>query len=100
MKAKGYARVEYLALADDVRAKLHAGYTVKAIYDELVASGKVTMSYRMFCRYASGKTIRTPPSLPLLAPILVPEPSQSSEKFIHNKNPHMERPRLMGPEKE
>ena len=45
-------RVEYLAHRKEINEQLALGHSVKNIYDSLKKEGKITISYRNFCRYA------------------------------------------------
>ena len=44
----GQAKIEILALRDEILAKIEQGILVRTIYEELSASGRVTMSRRSF----------------------------------------------------
>jgi hypothetical protein len=48
------ARMEYRAVQPEVEEKLGAGYSKILIYEELVAAGKLTVSYSAFCDYVRG----------------------------------------------
>ena len=45
------ARVEFLALKEEVERQRRAGYSVRAIYDELKNGGHLSMCYSAFCGY-------------------------------------------------
>lgn len=45
------ARVEFLALKEEVERKRRAGYSVRAIYEEFKNGGHLSMCYAAFCRY-------------------------------------------------
>ncbi|MFA9394656.1 MAG: TraK family protein [Halodesulfovibrio sp.] len=51
-KKRGFARIEFLAVKPDVTKLLDAGHTFQSAYDELFESGKITMSYPIFAKYA------------------------------------------------
>lgn len=51
-KKRGFARIEFLAVQPDAKKLLEAGHTFQSAYDELFGSGKITMSYPMFAKYA------------------------------------------------
>ena len=51
----GQARVEYRAVRQEVAEKLAAGYSNIVIFEELTASGKLTVSYSAFCDYIRGE---------------------------------------------
>ncbi|RCK32819.1 hypothetical protein [Thalassospira xiamenensis] len=44
----GQAKIEILALRDEILGKLEQGILVRTIYEELSASGRITMSRRSF----------------------------------------------------
>ncbi|MEQ9348386.1 MAG: TraK family protein [Thalassospira sp.] len=44
----GQAKIEILALRDEILAKIEQGILVRTIYEDLSASGRVTMSRRSF----------------------------------------------------
>ncbi len=48
------ARIEYRAVQAVVEEKLKAGYSKIKIYEELVAVGKLSISYSAFCDYVRG----------------------------------------------
>lgn len=68
-KPKGYARVEFLAVRARILEMQSAGHSNKYIYQELAADGSISMSYRMFCRYAggNGRSVLPSTSRPSLA---------------------------------
>lgn len=45
------AKVEFLALKETVDKKRRAGYSVRAIYNELKSGGHLSMSYSSFSNY-------------------------------------------------
>ena len=45
------AKIEFLALKEAVDNKLRAGYSVRAVYEELVEGGHLRMSYSTFSGY-------------------------------------------------
>lgn len=53
----GQAKIEILALRDEILGKLEQGILVRTIYEDLSASGRVTMSRRSF--YDRVKQLRT-----------------------------------------
>lgn len=53
----GQAKIEILALRDEILGKLEQGILVRTIYEELSASGRITMSRRSF--YDRVKRLRT-----------------------------------------
>ena len=58
-KRHGRARVEYRAVQQEVTEKLAAGYSNIMIYEELAASGRLTVSYSAFCDYVRGEGNRS-----------------------------------------
>ena len=54
----GQARIEYRAVQQEVNEKLAAGYSKIMIFEELAASGKLTVSYSAFCDYVRGSGVR------------------------------------------
>ncbi|WP_031485839.1 TraK family protein [Maridesulfovibrio frigidus] len=50
-KDRGYARVEYRANLREINNLIQAGYTKKAVFDQLSGEGKITMTYIHFCRF-------------------------------------------------
>ena len=55
LNRSGQARVEYRAVQQEVSEKLAAGYSKIVIFEELTASGKLTVSYSAFCDYIRGE---------------------------------------------
>ena len=49
-----YARIEYRSVQAQVETKLNEGHSVKAIYDQLLIDGRLTMAYATFCDYVRG----------------------------------------------
>lgn len=47
---KGFARIEFFAVRQEIEKLLSAGYSIKLAYDELKGKGKITMSYQAFYR--------------------------------------------------
>lgn len=60
--AWGQAKIEILALRDEILGKLEQGILVRSIYEELSASGRITMSRRSF--YDRVKQLRSKRSAP------------------------------------
>ncbi|MBO6807956.1 hypothetical protein [Thalassospira sp.] len=58
----GQAKIEILALRDEILGKLEQGILVRTIYEELSASGRITMSRRSF--YDRVKRLRAEASKP------------------------------------
>jgi hypothetical protein len=54
-KRHGQARIEYRACRKEVEEKMAAGYSNIMIYEELAASGRLTVSYSAFCDYIRGQ---------------------------------------------
>ena len=54
-KRHGRARVKYRAVQKEVTEKLASGYSNIMIYEELAASGRLTVSYSAFCDYVRGE---------------------------------------------
>ena len=48
------ARVEYLAVKAEVDRMLDQGHRVKAIFEEMIRNGRITISYSTFCEYVRG----------------------------------------------
>lgn len=57
----GQGRTEVAALRDEIEAARGKGRSVKSIYDEFRAAGRVTVSYKNFCENVKGLS---PPSRP------------------------------------
>lgn len=51
----GFGRLEYLACLDDIRKKAGQHVTIRSVYDELFTSGKITVCYPHFCKFATGR---------------------------------------------
>ena len=47
---KGFARIEFFAVRQEVEKLLAAGYSIKLAYEDLKEKGKITMSYQAFYR--------------------------------------------------
>jgi hypothetical protein len=76
-------RVEYLAHQTEILDLLKSGHSAKTIYEDLHKSGKITISYRNFCRYVKVKLVVSKthqPSLPAQAPS-----DHDPTKFTHIK---------------
>lgn len=54
-RRRGFARVEFLACKPEVQAMLEQGHSYRSIYDRFAAMGRITMSYKNFCAYVSGR---------------------------------------------
>ena len=54
-RRSGQARIEFRAVREVVKAKLAAGYSQIMIYEELTATGRLTVSYSAFCDYVRGE---------------------------------------------
>jgi hypothetical protein len=52
--------VAFLAVRDDVRAALDAGYPVKTIWSNLHEANRIKVSYTAFLRYVKKLVIRSP----------------------------------------
>jgi hypothetical protein len=67
----GQAKIEILALRDEILGKIEQGILVRTIYEELSASGRITMSRRSFYdrvkQLRSGRTT-TKTQVPAKAP--------------------------------
>lgn len=85
MNASGrrVGRVEYLANQQAIHKKLEAGHSAKDIYNELEKAGKITMSYRNFCRYVKASFVVSKPDQSL-EQLASPEKS-APQKFTHEK---------------
>ena len=86
----GQAKIQILALRPDIFAKLEAGKTVAAIYEELRSSGRIKMSSVTFYRWCNRlRKMETKPAkaeavVNVNAPKAVqplPSPSRSSSKI-------------------
>ncbi|MBO6809231.1 TraK family protein [Thalassospira sp.] len=61
----GQARIELLALQDEILAELEKGISARQIFDQLFADGRITISRRSFYRRvkllrAEHKTLKSP----------------------------------------
>ncbi|NDV28787.1 TraK family protein [Desulfovibrio sp. JC010] len=50
-KNKGFAKVEIIANLPEIKALHENGFNKRMIYDHLVESNKITMTYQNFCAY-------------------------------------------------
>jgi hypothetical protein len=73
--AWGQAKIEILALRDEILGKIEQGVLVRTIYEELSASGCITMSRRSF--YDRVKQLRSERTTPKTR-VPAKTPSQSS----------------------
>ena len=73
--AWGQAKIEILALRDEILGKIEQGVLVRTIYEELSASGRITMSRRSF--YDRVKQLRSERTTPKTR-VPAKTPSQSS----------------------
>ena len=55
LKTSRPAKVEYLAVKDQVEALLTKGYTVKDVYNHMREAGRIHVSYSAFCDYVRGQ---------------------------------------------
>jgi retron-type reverse transcriptase len=53
-RARYDGQVEYRAVQAEVKRMLGEGHRVRAIFDEMSRSGKITISYSTFCAYVRG----------------------------------------------
>ena len=53
-KGRCAARVEFLAVREDVQRFLAEGHSLRAIYDFYKEKGTFTMRYQTFCKYVAG----------------------------------------------
>ncbi len=94
---RGQARVEFIALKQEIQDLLAQGHTNRSVHGSLFAAGRITMSYAMFCRYViqffpkkkKPQSQRAGTSFP--APVPAPMVSQpggskkNGEEAFHNK---------------
>ncbi|MDR1044683.1 MAG: TraK family protein, partial [Candidatus Adiutrix sp.] len=48
------ARVEFLAVREDVAQLLAEGHRIKAVFERLTQGGRITVCYTTFCDYIRG----------------------------------------------
>lgn len=91
--------VAFLAVRDDVRAALNAGYAVKTIWANLYESGRIFVSYTAFLRYVRKfldqprEAPATPPRPPIANSAAAPHHVDKSVKpagFVFNATPKKE----------
>lgn len=89
--------VAFLAVRDDVRAALNAGYTVKTIWCNLHDSKRITVSYTAFLRYVKKLIIPSPIARPEIpsqeSTAAMSRPGTKPDKpagFIFNPTPKKE----------
>lgn len=61
----GRGRTEVAALRDEIEAARNAGRSVKSIYDEFRADGKISASYHSFWRHVKRLSPQQSPSRPV-----------------------------------
>lgn len=91
---RNVGRIELLAVQEEVKSLLAAGYDRKKIHDRLLADKSVTMSYPTFC-YQLNKHLNNiaPVGLPNKAQLVAPTgqvKADPSEPFSLNRNPKAE----------
>ncbi|HIX41437.1 MAG TPA: TraK family protein [Candidatus Desulfovibrio intestinigallinarum] len=52
----GFARVEFLAVRQEIEDLISKGYSIKTVHEMLQKDGKISMSYDAFRRFVTGKT--------------------------------------------
>ncbi|KZB63112.1 hypothetical protein [Thalassospira sp. MCCC 1A02491] len=80
----GQAKIEILALRDEILGKIEQGVLVRTIYEELSASGRITMSRRSF--YDRVKQLRSGRTTPKTQ-VPAKAPGQSSATPTHTVSP-------------
>ena len=91
---RNVGRIELMAVQDQVKSLLHAGYDRKKIHDRLIEEGSVTMSYPTFCyqlKQLSSHTALAASPNPVQRPH-TPSPSKAdpSTPFTINTRPKAE----------
>lgn len=61
-KSKGFAKIEFIANLDEIKALHRKGFNKKTIYDLLIKGNKITMGYDSFCSYRLDGVRRKRPS--------------------------------------
>ena len=100
----GVARVEFIAVFDEVQNRFIAGYGAATVYRELLAAGKITMKLRtfqkLFEKHLKAKKDKNKPEIPPLIPEKKPAPtpkppgkaqSADGEEKIDMKRPRINR---------
>lgn len=64
----GMARVEFMAVREEVEALIAKGHPAMSIYQQFKAAGKITMSYRAFHRHLKGAPKKARQSAPAEKP--------------------------------
>jgi len=86
---KGFARIEFFAVRQEVEKLLAAGYSIKLAYDYLKDNGKITMSYQAF--YRNLKPGKKPGSKEGLASLGSMKSAVENKTAVHHdKNPNMD----------
>ena len=84
---KGFAKIEFFAVRQDVEKLLAAGYSIKLAYDNLKDNNKITMSYQAF--YRNLKPEKKSGSIEELAIPSSRKPGAENGTTIHHdKNPN------------
>ena len=76
----GQARIEVLAVRQEIKEELARGVPVKQIYDMLVERGGITVTYNGFRRQVNSirdELLRAPVEVPASSTILVKEPTKT-----------------------
>jgi hypothetical protein len=86
---KGFARIEFFAVRQEVENLLAAGYSIKLAYDNLKDNGKITMSYQAFySNLKPGKKSALKEGL--ASPSNRKSGVESGTAVHHDKNPNMD----------
>lgn len=86
---KGFARIEFFAVRQEVEKLLAAGYSIKLAYDNLKDKNKITMSYQAF--YRNLKPEKKSGSKKRFGSLDNKTPGVENRTTVpHDKNPNME----------
>lgn len=87
MNRKGMGRVEFLACRPEVESMMDKGYSLRMVFDELAGMGRISMSYKHFCRMVSQFRVADKEGMPVgskvqpLLPREVPLPAPTTSTF-------------------
>ncbi len=77
-KKKGFAKIEFLANLEEIKALHKSGHNKKIIHENLLEKGKITVSYAIFCSYTFDGVRRKKQSKPKRSAI-----TQEDKPFVH-----------------
>jgi hypothetical protein len=92
-KRASLAKVAYRKVQAEVEGKLAEGFSLRIVYEDLTAAGRLDIGYSTFCDYVrgQGERLHKKPQKQVSAPFSkpAPRPSAAAEKtsaFVHDRH--------------